>query len=118
MPSARIRAHFLDLEREWMPGTYSSLRYAVGAFPDKEGSEWRWFVVGVDSLEQHQYFNVSIGHYLTEDLAFDAGRVALKTLRTGAIQTQTPSCPSKEAVDIAARLLATKATRKARNSNG
>lgn len=60
----------------------SCLRYAVGAFSDTEADQWHWFIVGIDSLQQQQYFNLSSGQYSSEDLAFEAGCVALGKLKT------------------------------------
>lgn len=65
-----------------MTGAFMGLRYAVGAFSNSDASQWRWFIVGIDSLQQHQYYNCSIERYSSEELAFVAGRVALAKLTT------------------------------------
>jgi hypothetical protein len=39
------------------------LRFAVGAFPDADATQWHWFVVGIDSLQQQHYCNFSAERY-------------------------------------------------------
>jgi hypothetical protein len=58
-------------------GGLPGLRYAIGAFLDADADQWRWFVVGLDSLQQQQYYDASRNLYASEALAFKAGRVAL-----------------------------------------
>ena len=54
----------------------------MGAFSEADADQWRWFIVGIDSLKLHQFFDLSIEQYTSEELAFEVGCIALRKLKT------------------------------------